>query len=190
MPSPTRSSKKKTTTKKKKNENNNKKIIRSLQNTTKKTRTNARRKLKEEEDLNDKLTNKLQECRAPRLSKKMAQRERRSGRRSVEHQGSQRTRMRRRKCLLTRAEWLYILVEGRRNLGPKQWGNLRPKQYFRPYDQIHYLILTVRAVCILYNESYFKMENRFHHWVQKAQISQLKPSHHVLVLQTILFEAL
>ena len=46
---------------KKINENNNKKIIRSLQNTTKKTRTNARRKLKEEEDLNDKLTNKLQE---------------------------------------------------------------------------------------------------------------------------------
>ena len=68
----------------KKNENNNKKIIRSLQNTTKKTRTNARRKLKEEEDLNDKLTNKLQECRAQRLSKKVAQRERRSGRRSVE----------------------------------------------------------------------------------------------------------
>ena len=53
----------------KKNENNNKKIIRSLQNTTKKTRTNARRKLKEEEDLNDKLTNKLQKCRAQRLSK-------------------------------------------------------------------------------------------------------------------------
>ena len=61
--------------KKEKNENNNKKIIRSLQNTTKKTRTNARRKLKEEEDLNDKLTNKLQEYRAQRLSKKMAQRE-------------------------------------------------------------------------------------------------------------------
>ena len=55
-----------------KNENNNKKIIRSLQNTTKKTRTNVRRKLKEEEDLIDKLTNKLQGCRAQRLSKKVA----------------------------------------------------------------------------------------------------------------------
>ena len=76
--------KKKNNNKKEKNENNNKKIIRSFQNTTKKTRTNARRKLKEEEDLNDKLTNKLQECRAQRLSKKMAQRERRSGKRSVE----------------------------------------------------------------------------------------------------------
>ena len=83
MPPPTRSSKK-NNNKKEKNENNKKKIIRSLQNTTKKIRTNARRKLKEEEDLNDKLTNKLQECRAQRLSKKMAQRERRSGRRSVE----------------------------------------------------------------------------------------------------------
>ena len=118
MPPLTRSSKK-NNNKKEKNENNNKKIIRSLQNTTKKTRANARRKLKEEEDLNDKLTNKLQECRAQRLSKKMAQRER-SGRRSVEHQGSQRTRVRRRKCLLTRAEWLYILVEGKGILGPKQ----------------------------------------------------------------------
>ena len=75
---------KKKNNKKEKNENNNKKILRSLQNTTKKTRTNARRKLKEEEDLNDKLTNKLQGCRAQRLSKKVAQRERRSGRRSVE----------------------------------------------------------------------------------------------------------
>ena len=63
---------KKNDNKKGKNENN-KKIIRSLQNTTKKTRTNARRKLKEEKDLNDKLTNKSQECRAQRLSKKMTQ---------------------------------------------------------------------------------------------------------------------
>ena len=39
-----------------KNENNNKKIIRSLQNATKRTRTNATRKLKEKKDLNDKLT--------------------------------------------------------------------------------------------------------------------------------------
>ena len=85
MPPSTRSSKKNSNNnKKEKNENNNKKIIRSLQNTTKKTRTNARKKLKEKEDLNDKLTNKLQECRAQRLSKKMAQRERRSGRRSIE----------------------------------------------------------------------------------------------------------
>ena len=54
MPHPTRNFKKKQ--QKGKNENNNKKIMRSLQNTTKRTRTNARRKLKEEVDLNDKLT--------------------------------------------------------------------------------------------------------------------------------------
>ena len=64
--------KKKKNNNNKKEKNNNKKIIRSFQNTTKKTRTNARRELKEEKDLNDKLTNKLQGCRVQRLSKKVA----------------------------------------------------------------------------------------------------------------------
>ena len=66
--------------------------MRSLQNTTKKTRTKAKRKLKEEEDLNDKLTtshksvehkgsqrkwlrNVEKKCRAPRLSKNKNEKE-------------------------------------------------------------------------------------------------------------------
>ena len=63
--------------------------------------------------LSKKIAHKSEKCRAPRLSKKMA------------HKNEK-------KSLLTRVEWLYILVEGRGNLGPKQWGNLRPKQCFRP----------------------------------------------------------
>ena len=69
-----------------------------------------------------------QECRAPTLSKKMAHK-------SVKKCKKCKKKCKekcKKKCFLTRAEWLYILVEGRGNLGPKQRGNLRPKQCFRP----------------------------------------------------------
>ena len=42
---------------------------------------------------------------------------------ALEENGSQ-------ECLLTRAEWLYILVEERENLGPKQWGKLEAQAMF------------------------------------------------------------
>ena len=107
--------------------------------------------MKEEEDLNDKLTNKSQECRAQRLSKKLAHKSKKKYRaprpskkmaqkseKKCKKKCKKKCRALRlsknkneKKCLLTRAEWLYILVEGRGNLGPKQWGNLRPKQCFR-----------------------------------------------------------